>query len=221
MERLYVIPILLFSVVIHEVAHGYVALKLGDPTARDMGRITFNPIPHIDLFGSIIMPLLAFVANFPFLLAWAKPVPINPQNFKVPRRDDILVSVAGPFSNFITAFFCVIGYVLVKSFTPMFTADENDFALIFTTFLAKMFAAGITLNVFLAVFNLIPIPPLDGSHIVASLLPESIAQRYRELGFLGLFLVIFFLNIPAAKQFLIDVVKIATTPYILLIKLFQ
>jgi Zn-dependent protease len=106
LENIYIVPILIFSVVIHEMAHGWVALRCGDTTARDLGRLTLNPIPHIDFFGSILVPLLSIITTGRVFIAWAKPVPINPGNFSNYKRDDSLVTAAGPFSNLLTAFIC-------------------------------------------------------------------------------------------------------------------
>lgn len=204
----------------HEVAHGWTALRLGDTTARDLGRLTFNPLPHIDLFGSILVPLFAFLAQLPLMLAWAKPVPINPANFRMPRRDDMLVAVMGPFSNFAIAFLCVFAYAAVAFLAPNVLTGEEGVTAGFFEFLRKMFAAGITINVFLGVFNLLPIPPLDGSHVLASLLPPAVGEKFRELGFLGLFLVIFLLNMPQVQEMLVVVVRWLSVPYIFLLRLF-
>jgi Zn-dependent protease len=212
-DHLYVLPILLFSVVVHEVAHGLMALRLGDPTARDMGRLTFNPIPHIDFFGSIVLPLMAFFAKIPIMVAWAKPVPVNPANFKNYRRDDILVSLMGPLSNFGVALLCVFGYMLSVSVGAPLKNAGNDFAHTLFAFITKMFAAGISLNIFLAVFNLIPVPPLDGSHVLCSLLPEKIGEKYRQLGFAGILIVLVLLNVEAFQNFMMSVVFVLQLPY--------
>ena len=108
LENIYVVPILIFSVVIHEMAHAWIALRCGDTTAKDLGRITLNPVPHIDMFGSIIIPLFSILATGRVFIAWAKPVPINPLNFRNFKRDDTLVTIAGPLSNLIIAFLCVL-----------------------------------------------------------------------------------------------------------------
>ncbi|HLA68632.1 MAG TPA: site-2 protease family protein, partial [Bacteroidota bacterium] len=171
MEYLPLLPILLLSVILHEMAHGWMALKLGDPTARDLGRLTLNPIPHIDPIGSIIIPALSLFAAGTIFIAWAKPVPINPANFKHIRRDDILVSVVGPLSNLLVAALCAVFYGLVVTFTGSVNTMPEGMEREVAFFLLKMFSFGITMNIFLAVFNLLPVPPLDGSHVVASLLP--------------------------------------------------
>jgi Zn-dependent protease len=188
-EQLYILPILLFSVVIHEVAHGWMALRLGDTTARDLGRLTLNPIPHIDPVGSILIPLLSLAVAGRVFIAWAKPVPINPANFSHYRRDDILVSVVGPLSNIFIALCCTVIFIVIQKLAPG-VDQTSPFVSEAITFFRKMFYGGIVLNIVLAVFNLIPVPPLDGSHVVASLLPAELSARYRRLGFFGIFIVL-------------------------------
>jgi Zn-dependent protease len=217
LEQLYILPILLFSVVIHEVAHGWMALKLGDPTAKQMGRLTLNPIPHIDPIGSILVPLFSlFVAGRVFI-AWAKPVPINPLNFSDYRRDDILVSVVGPLSNLAVALVCtfmVIGVALLGRVIPASNpVIEEAFSFMF-----KMFAGGITLNVVLAVFNLIPIPPLDGSHVVAAMLPDNLSERYQSLGFFGIFAVIILLRWQPFSMLFSNIISIISSPFFMIIQ---
>ena len=165
------------------------ALRLGDTTARDLGRLTLNPIPHIDPVGSVIIPLLSLISVGRVFIAWAKPVPINPMNFSHLRRDDIFVSVIGPLSNIFMAFVCTLCVIILVSIAPALqysssTIHEGH------AFLLKMFSGGITLNIVLAVFNMIPIPPLDGSHVVASLLPAAASAHYRRIGFLGIFAIL-------------------------------
>ena len=159
------------------------ALRLGDSTARDSGRLTFNPIPHIDPIGSIAIPLLSYISVGSVFIAWAKPVPINPANFRNYRRDDILVSITGPFSNLLMAFCCAVLYIFSERLFGPLKLIENNFQREIAAFLIHMFAAGITLNIFLAVFNLIPVPPLDGSHVLSAMLPAEIGERYRQIGF--------------------------------------
>ncbi|OGE87788.1 MAG: hypothetical protein A3J07_03690 [Candidatus Doudnabacteria bacterium RIFCSPLOWO2_02_FULL_49_13] len=148
------VAILLFSVIFHEVAHGLVADKLGDPTARYAGRLTLNPIPHIDLFGSILLPVFLLLINSPILFGAAKPVPVDYRNLRNLKWDMILVSLAGPATNFVLAVLAAIVYRLSPNLSNM--GQE----LLFQTIL---------LNLVLGLFNLIPIPPLDGSKILASL----------------------------------------------------
>ncbi len=200
-------PILFFSVIVHEIAHGWTALKCGDPTARDAGRLTLNPIPHIDLFGSIILPVLFVVSGSSFFIAWAKPVPVNPNNFYNYKRDDILVSFAGPLANLLMGFVCCLALILLSRISPDSGPDTVSY------FLYKMFLSGVSLNVLLAIFNLIPVPPLDGSHIVASFLPENLGNQFRKIGFIGIFIVIFLLQLPAFKMLLLKIMNIVIIPY--------
>ena len=195
-EQLYILPILLFSVVIHEIAHGWMALRLGDPTAKMMGRLTLNPIPHIDLVGSILVPLFSLIAAGQVFIAWAKPVPVNPANFSNYRRDDVLVSVVGPLSNIILALACTLLFIASAFLRTWLGAVDGSPVDDVAVFICRMFYGGILLNIVLAVFNLIPVPPLDGSHVLASLLPDAAADRYTRIGFFGVFIVIFMMRIP-------------------------
>ncbi|MEK6730600.1 MAG: site-2 protease family protein [Pseudomonadota bacterium] len=171
----------LFAVTIHEVAHGWVASKVGDKTAQLLGRVTINPFKHIDLLGTIIVPLvLLYLGGFMF--GWAKPVPINPRNFHHPRRDIIWVSLAGPVSNFLMAFIWGgIGFV-----GKLFVAQgmSNLYPIIL------MGQAGIIINCILGVLNLIPLPPLDGAKIVSSLLPGKMAYQYDRIEPYGFYILV-------------------------------
>ena len=213
MDSLYILPILLFSIVVHEIAHGWMALRLGDSTARDSGRLTLNPIPHIDPIGSIAIPLLSYLTVGSVFIAWAKPVPINPANFRNYRRDDILVSLVGPVSNLLVAFCCAVFYVISERYFGSFNLIENNLQREIASFFVHMFAAGITLNIFLAVFNMIPVPPLDGSHVLSSLLPAEIGERYRQIGFFGILLVIMLMRLDPFRNFIFSVVMTVRIPY--------
>jgi Zn-dependent protease len=193
------IVILIFSVIVHEVMHGYVALLFGDHTAERAGRLTLNPIPHIDPIGTILLPvgilLLSYI--FPgsggFLIGWAKPVPVNPLNFTDIRKGEILVSLAGVGSNFALALIFAVLYHLSNVFMP------NPFAL-------EVFTFGVSINLVLAVFNLLPIPPLDGSKVVTALLPYEAARRFEQVSMqYGFFIIILllYLNIIGAIMDLI------------------
>jgi Zn-dependent protease len=185
MEKfLLIFPVLVLSVVVHEVAHGWVALRQGDDTAYKLGRITLNPISHIDPFGSIIVPLLLSLAPGGLMFGWAKPVPINPRNFKNYKRGDILVSLAGIFANLLLAILFTLLAVALVHLSRLAPGGVSTFRL-----LATMASYGIWINLILAFFNLIPIPPLDGSHVVYHLLPPQLGARYREVGRYG-FLII-------------------------------
>jgi len=219
LDELYILPILLFSVVIHETAHGWMALKLGDTTARDMGRLTLNPIPHIDLVGSIIVPLMSIVAAGRVFIAWAKPVPVNPANFSNVRRDDILVSVVGPISNFVLAFLCTIVVIVLLKIDSS-VEISNEIVHDGLTYLLKMFAGGITMNIVLAVFNMLPVPPLDGSHVVASLLPADLSMKYRKIGFAGIFVIILLMRWDPFSNAFSEVIRTLSSPFQLLIDLF-
>jgi Zn-dependent protease len=219
-EQLFIIPILLFSVVIHEMAHGWMALKFGDPTARDAGRLTLNPIPHIDLFGSILVPLFSILAAGRVFIAWAKPVPVNPWNYRNFRRDDMIVSLVGPVSNLCLALACSAVVILLGKIGPALPIQNVPILAKFWEFLLKMFYGGVYLNVVLAVFNLIPIPPLDGSHVLASFLPDEIADRYRRLGFLGIFFVIMLMRVPAFSAGFGNLIEAVFAPYHALMGLF-
>jgi len=178
------LPVLFFSVIVHEVAHGYAALKLGDDTALYSGRLTLNPIPHIDIFGTIIVPLLSLTSGF--MIGWAKPVPINPYNFVNPRQDFAKVGAAGPLSNIALA---VISAMLLAIFKLLGLLSP----LALVTILLKF---AIVINILLAVFNLLPIPPLDGSRIVAAFLSAEMAYKYQSIEKYGVFpalIVAFFL----------------------------
>ena len=218
LDHIYILPILLFSVVIHEISHGYMALRLGDPTARDMGRLTLNPIPHIDLVGSIMVPLFSLFVAGQVFIAWAKPVPVNPMNFSNYRRDEILVSVVGPASNFFLAFVCTICFIAVGFLGSLIT-QPSEVVIQGFDFLLKMFAGGITLNIVLAVFNMIPIPPLDGSHVLASILPDDAADRFRSIGFFGVFIILILLRWPPFYNVFSGIVGMLMIPFRTLIQL--
>jgi Zn-dependent protease len=215
------LPILFFSVVIHEMAHAWVALKCGDTTARDLGRITFNPIPHVDLVGTIIVPLVSILATGRVLIAWAKPVPIDPRNFRSFKRDDTLVTVAGPISNLLIAFVCVFLVAGFYQLTVAINPPQGSIGFEFLSYMFNMFYAGIILNVSLAVFNMLPIPPLDGSHIVANVLPDELAFRYRNIGFMGIFIILALFNfVPGFGQFFGTIISYVARPYLSLLNVF-
>ncbi len=186
------IPIFLFAIIIHEVAHGWVANKLGDSTARYSGRLTLNPLAHIDPFGTILLPILLWRLNSPVIFGWAKPVPINFWNLRHPKRDIILVGLAGPLANFLAAVF--LSLFLKLSLSPAIYTVINS---------------AILLNLVLGVFNLIPIPPLDGSRVIVGLLPDKFAYIYSRLeiyGFVIIFLLLYLgvfdrLILPAVNYF--------------------
>ncbi len=219
-DQFYILPILLFSVIIHEIAHGWMALRLGDPTAKMMGRLTLNPIPHIDLIGSIIIPLFSLFAAGSVFIAWAKPVPVDPRNFSHYRRDDLLVSIAGPVSNILMALLCSILVILLAAANKSVDALSTPLAEEVVMFLLRMFYGGVYLNIVLAVFNLIPVPPLDGSHVLASLLPGKAAAVYARVGFAGIFLILILMRVPAFSDAFQGVIRGVFQPFRMLIDYF-
>jgi Zn-dependent protease len=220
-NQLYIVPILLFSVVVHEIAHGWMALRLGDPTARDMGRLTLNPIPHIDLVGSVIIPLMSLAAAGQVFLAWAKPVPINPANFTNPRRDDVIVSVVGPLSNLVLALGCSVAVIVIGLGSRAAGSDLPAVATEALTFLLRMFYGGIYLNVVLAVFNMVPVPPLDGSHLLVSVLPPPVAYRYARIGFAGVLAILLLMRIPFFNAMFTGLIQGVFFPFRMLVEAFQ
>jgi Zn-dependent protease len=187
-------PVLLFSMVAHEYAHGYAALKNGDATAYQLGRLTWNPAKHIDPFMTIILPLLLFIANAP-IFGGAKPVPVNPRNFRNFKRGDIIVSLAGVVTNLVIAVLCVPLIMLVHA-----VGSRSDTLAGPASIFQLMLIFGIQLNIALAAFNLIPIPPLDGSHVMKYLLPPAWSLGYQRLSRYGL--IIIFLLISFGRPLL-------------------
>jgi Zn-dependent protease len=160
--------VLLFSLSVHESAHAWTALKQGDPTAQSLGRISLNPLVHIDIIGTVIMPLLMIFSGVP-LLGWAKPTPVNPRHFRNLRRGQIIVSGAGPLSNLLLALLFTAGLFVAVRVLPGPLHEQP---------LAQLLSLGIQLNILLAIFNLVPLPPLDGSHVVEWALPDGMGHRY-------------------------------------------
>jgi len=169
------VGILMISVIFHEIAHGYTAFRLGDPTARYAGRLTLNPLKHIDPFGTVILPLLLILAKFPYPVGWAKPVPVNPYLLKDPRRGMMLVSAAGPLTNISLA---LLSALMLRAL-PFSRAP----------FLFDLLTVTCYVNILLSLFNLLPVPPLDGSKVVAGLLPARLRKPYEGIAPFG-FLVI-------------------------------
>jgi Zn-dependent protease len=194
MDGIFYIAILVFSVVLHEVSHGWVAHSLGDPTAKNAGRLTLNPIPHIDIFGSILLPGLLLITNSPFLFGWAKPVPVNVNNLRDRKYGSAKVSFAGPAANLAIAL--VFGLMLRFLNEPISGVSPE---------LTVFFARIVQLNLALAIFNLLPIPPLDGSHILFDFLPRSFWQVRNFLTQYGIFIllgfIVFFAGILAIPIF--------------------
>jgi Zn-dependent protease len=187
---LFVAPVLLFSVIAHEYAHGYAALKQGDTTALMLGRLTWNPIKHIDPFLTILMPLmLGFLSGWRLMLGGAKPVPVNPRNYRNFKRGDIIVSLAGVAANFVLAILCTLLIAAFGELGDLVPSLGKTVGII-----QVMMIYGVTINLGLIAFNLIPIPPLDGSHVVKHLLPAAWSLRYQEISRYGLVILILLLS---------------------------
>ena len=183
---IWVLPVV-FAITVHEVAHGWVARKYGDNTAYMLGRLTLNPIKHIDLFGTIILPGLLLVSGTGFIFGWAKPVPVDPRNFKRPLKDMAVVALAGPVSNLLMA----VAWALIARLGVIIGAGFESIShpLIYSG------VAGISINLVLAMINLLPIPPLDGSRILTGVLPNYWAWQYNRLerfGFIILLALLYF-----------------------------
>ena len=185
MELLSVLPVLIFSIVVHEVAHAWVALKEGDDTAQSLGRITLNPISHLDPIGSFLVPLILFFMPGGFIFGWAKPVPIDPRKFRDFRGGDIRVSMAGIVSNLILAVVFMLMAVVFIKLQGAFPFGESTLG-----FLIRTARFGVLINLILAVFNLVPIPPLDGSHVVYHFLPRAWRAGYQQAGRYGILVLI-------------------------------
>lgn len=177
----------LFAISVHESAHAWMANRCGDQTAMLLGRITLNPIKHIDPIGTILLPVIAALTHLP-LIGWAKPTPVDPRNFKHPVRDDILVSVAGPVSNFVVAFFATF-VLIVLTVMDRSVSEQTSASILFPLWL--MFYVLLQINVLLALFNLIPLPPLDGSHVLRHFLSDGARRIYDNMGIISLILLMF------------------------------
>ena len=183
MKYIILIAVLLFSIIVHEVAHGFVAYKRGDSTAKLLGRLTLNPIYHIDIFGSIILPAVLMLTGAP-VFGWAKPVPINMYNLKNPKTDMVLVSLAGITANFLLAVCAGILMFVIRTFFANVDIMVSMYVI---------FQYIIVINIVLGIFNLIPIPPLDGSRVVLFLLPREMAQKYAQIEKYGFWIILILL----------------------------
>ncbi|NLF25420.1 MAG: site-2 protease family protein [Deltaproteobacteria bacterium] len=185
---LIIVPPLLVAVMLHEIAHGYVALRLGDDTAKRQGRLTLNPIKHIDPFMTVILPALLIFTKSPVVIGGAKPVPINPMAFKDPRRGMLWVAAAGPAINFVLAGLSFLGLLLWQ-----FCIGSADSISMPVLVIGAWLEFGVVINIVLAIFNLIPIPPLDGGRIAVGILPISLARRLASVERYGIIIVILLL----------------------------
>jgi Zn-dependent protease len=186
----------LFAISVHESAHAFTAWRCGDPTAKMLGRVSLNPIRHIDIMGTLIMPAICLITGFP-VIGWAKPTPVDPRNFGHEIRDDIFTAIAGPISNFLVAILAVICLILISLSSPQanfivkaamlgYPGISNSALVPISVLLYQ----GMVINVLLGVFNLIPVPPLDGSHVVRHMLSDRARDIYDRIGIFGLILLL-------------------------------
>ena len=203
----------LFAISVHESAHAWTANRCGDPTARMLGRVTLNPIKHIDVIGTLVLPAIALISHFP-MIGWAKPTPVDPRNMRNPVRDDILTAVAGPVSNLLVASICVLGMAAISL--------SGEYGRMVVQAMAQTYGAAVGMlsgnpsillpitgmlywmmfiNILLAAFNLIPIPPLDGSHVLRHFLPENLRRAYDIFGIIAL-LALFIVGGPVIGAFM-------------------
>lgn len=199
--------VLLFAISVHESAHAWMANRLGDPTAKMLGRVSLNPIVHIDPFGTILVPALLVLFGFP-AFGWAKPTPVDSRNFKHIVRDDILTAVVGPLSNFLTAFLSVVAVAILfrgsmRGIPQHFRGADIGGPLV------QLFFSAITINVVLAVFNLIPLPPLDGSHVIRHFLSYESLKMYDRFGYFGLMMLMFVL-----PMLHLDIIGFVISPFL-------
>ena len=199
---LWALPILA-AVILHEVAHGYVAFRLGDPTAAKLGRLTLNPFAHVDLFGTVILPLLLLFGGSPFLFGYAKPVPVNFLNLRNPRKGMVLVALAGPMTNLILAGLSALAF----RFLSTVQVPESGLLATNIDFLRSMAGSSMLMNVGLAVFNLLPLPPLDGGRVATGLLPRSPAIALARLEPYGMLIIMVLLATGVLDQVLRPMTK--------------
>jgi len=198
------LPILI-AITFHEVSHGLVAYRLGDPTAKMLGRLTLNPLAHIDLFGTIILPVILLVlTSGQFVFGYAKPVPINPMNFKNPRKGMALSAAAGPVTNIILALLSALAVKFV--IVPLSVISPDSFSETVLRPLLLIFTSSVVINVVLAAFNMIPVPPLDGGRVVAGLLPSRHAYSFSKIEPFGFIIVMILIYTGVANHIIMPVV---------------
>jgi Zn-dependent protease len=198
---------LVIAIVFHEVAHGLVARRLGDPTAEAKGRLSLNPIRHIDPFGTLVLPLILAVSHAGAIFGWAKPVPVDYRRLRNPRRDMVLVALAGPGMNLLLAF---AGTAIFAATLAMSGGAQTGAAAI----IAKNAGNFVLINIFLAVFNLLPVPPFDGGHVVEGLLPPALAVQFRKIGRFSLLVFVFLLLVLPAISPKADVIAQVVSPIV-------
>ncbi len=197
---------ILIAITFHELSHGFVANKLGDPTAKMMGRLTLNPIAHIDLIGTVLMPLMLIIfTNGQFVFGYAKPVPINPMNFKNPKRDMAVSAVAGPITNLLLAILSML--ILRLLIIPLAVLFPESLNMTVIEPLIMIFKSSVIINVILAVFNMIPIPPLDGGRVLTGFLPYKHAVSFSRIEPFGFIIVIFLIATGIANYFVLPLVN--------------
>jgi Zn-dependent protease len=203
-DILFQLIVFLFAISVHESAHAWMANRRGDPTARMLGRVTLNPIKHIDPVGTVVLPLIAMVTHLP-VIGWAKPTPVDPRNFKNPVLDDIMTAVVGPISNFIVATGAVLTLIFVSLTSPLGAGIVHAMPLVYPSHLdilasqtnsflmpvSLLFYELMVINIILGVFNLIPVPPLDGSHVLRHFLSPEILRIYDTVGMFALMALVF------------------------------
>ena len=194
---------LIIAIVFHEVAHGLVARRLGDPTAEERGRLSLNPVKHIDPFGTVILPLVLAVSHAGAIFGWAKPVPVNYRRLKNPRRDMVLVALAGPGMNLLLG---LIGTAILAA-TIMLSGGAREGA---SALIAANAFNFVLINIFLGIFNLLPVPPFDGGHVVEGLLPTPLAQSFAKIGRFSL--LVFIALLLVLPQFGVDVIGSVVSP---------
>lgn len=199
-------PAVLIAIVFHEVAHGFVANKLGDPTAKMLGRLTLNPMPHIDPVGTVLVPLMIlYFSQGQFIFGYAKPVPINPMNFRNPKRDMAISAVAGPMTNILLA---IASILLIKIFVvPLSSVLPESVSSSVLSPIFLILQASIKWNVILAAFNLIPIPPLDGGRVLTGLLPHRQAVSFSKIEPFGFLIVLLLIATGLTRYFVVPLVN--------------